>query len=140
LRRRRCPAQPLREQAHACPKTCAAAGGTPLAEEAGMSNLAHDRLDVAATQFVRAAGLQMRQEAESAIHCFQCGSTLGARHHLTTLKRLAERSARIERYLLHSSSAAAQLKRAADTALHALDAGSPARVVHALERVEALAQ
>ena len=104
-----------------------------------MSHLAHDRLDVAATQFVRAAGVQMRHEAESAIHCFERGSTLGVRHHLAALRRLAERSARIERHLLHSSSSSAQPRRAADAALQALDAGSPAGVVRALERVEALA-
>ena len=105
-----------------------------------MSRLAHDRLDYVATQFVRFAGEQMRTEAESAIHCFQCGSALGTRHHLIALRRLAERSARIQRHLLHRSSTAARVKRAADAALGALDAGSPARVVHALERVEELAQ
>jgi hypothetical protein len=102
--------------------------------------LAHDRLDRVATEFVRSAGEQIRAEAECAVHCFRCGSALGTRHHLSTLRRLAERSARIERHLLHTSASSARIKRAADAALHALDAGSPARVVHALERVEALAQ
>ena len=105
-----------------------------------MSRLAQDRLDRVATEFVRSAGEQIRVEAESAIHCFRCGSALGTRHHLSTLRRLAERSARIERHVLHTSCSSARIKRAADAALHALDAHSPARVVQALERVEALAQ
>jgi hypothetical protein len=139
LRAPRPAAQPLRERAIGRLQSRAGSAGTPLAETAGMSILAHDRLDQVATQFVRTAGVQMREEAEAAIHCYDCGSTLGTRHHLTTLRQLAERSARIERYLLHSSSSAAQLKRAADAALSALDVGSPARVVRALARVEALA-
>ena len=105
-----------------------------------MSWLSHDRLDRVAAHFVANASVQMRAEAESAIRCLRCGSALGVRQHLSTLRRLAERSARIERHILHASPSAARLRRAADAALQALDAGSPARVVHALERVEALAQ
>ena len=105
-----------------------------------MRTARQDRLGVVAAHFVRGAAAQMRLEVESAIHCFGCGSSLGVRHHLTSLRRLAERRARIERNLLHTSSAAARLRRAADAALLALEGGSPARVARALRRVEALTQ
>ncbi len=99
-----------------------------------------DRLGMVAEEFVEGAAARMRTEAESAIHCLQCGSALGVRQHLRSLRALAERRARIERNLLHRSSQAARLRRATDAALLALDGGSPARLAHALERVEALAQ
>ncbi|HXU72293.1 MAG TPA: hypothetical protein VN947_23375 [Polyangia bacterium] len=99
-----------------------------------------DRLTMAATRFVRDAGDRARGEAVSARLCLQCGSALGVRRHLTSLRALAERRARIERHLLHTSSSAARLRRAADAALRALDAGSPARLTRALARVEELAQ
>jgi hypothetical protein len=62
--------------------------------------------------FVRDAAGRMRVDAQSAIECLQCGSGLGVRHHLTSLRRLAERRARIERTILHRSSQAARLVRA----------------------------
>jgi hypothetical protein len=99
-----------------------------------------DRLSVVAQHFVHNASARMRIEAESAIRCLECGSALGVRHHLGSLRRLAQRSARIERCLLHTSSSAARLKRAADAALHALDGGNPARLTRALARIETLVQ
>ena len=105
-----------------------------------METLNHDRLGRVATRFVRDAAEQVRADAESAIQCFRCGSAAGVRHHLNSLRRLAERRARIERHLLHSSSSAARLKRAADVALSALDCASPARLARALDRVQALAR
>ena len=99
-----------------------------------------DRVAVAATRFVRDAGQRARAEAASALQCLRYGSTLGVRHHLTSLRALAERRARIERHLLHTSSSAARLRRAADAALRALEVGSPARLTRALARVEELAQ
>ncbi|MGZ3428225.1 MAG: hypothetical protein ACXVCV_16340 [Polyangia bacterium] len=100
----------------------------------------NDRLGVVASNFIRDASERMRSEAASAIQCLRCGSALGVRHHLSSLRRLAERRARIERHLLHQSSSAARVKRAADAALGALDGGSPARLARALDRVEALTE
>jgi len=74
------------------------------------------------------------------VACLQHGSALGVRHHLTSVRAIAERRARIERHLLHTSSTAARLRRAADAALLALDSGSPARLTRALTRVEELAR
>lgn len=98
-----------------------------------------DRFDGAATEFIRVAADRMRAEAASARDCLRHGSTLGVRHHLTSLRALSERRARIERHILHTSSCAARLRRAADAALAALDSGSPARLTRALARVEELA-
>jgi hypothetical protein len=105
-----------------------------------MGRLNNDRVGIVAADFIRDAAERMRSDAESAIQCLRCGSALGIRHHLTSLRRLAERRARIERHILHQSSSAARLKRAADAALGALDSGSPARLARALDRVEALAR
>jgi hypothetical protein len=93
-----------------------------------------------ARSFLRAAGEQTRVEVGQATECLRYGSLLGLRHHLRSVRSLAERRARIERHLLHESSRAARLRRAADAALSALDSGSPARITRALARVEELAQ
>ena len=100
----------------------------------------HDRLDAAATSFVRAAATRTRADARAAAECLRCGSLLGARDHLRSLRALAERRARIEHHLLHTSSRATRLRRAADAALDALDSGSTAQVTRALARVEELAR
>ena len=97
-----------------------------------------DRLAVAARSFVRHAEERARSEAAFAVECLRCGSEHGVRRHLTSLRQLAERQARIQRYILHRSARAAELRRAADAALLALDGKSPKRIVRALARVEAL--
>ncbi len=99
-----------------------------------------DRVTLAAERFVRDAAERARTEAAAAVECLRCGSALGVRHHLTALREVAERRARIERHLLRTSSTAAQLERAARAALVALDSGSPARLLRALERVVELAR
>lgn len=98
-----------------------------------------DRLGSVASRFVQDAAVRMRADADAAVECLECSSTLGVRRHLQSLRLRAERCARIERHILHRSSGAARLRRAADDALHALDGGSPARIARALARVRTLA-
>jgi hypothetical protein len=97
-------------------------------------------LGMVATRFVEDARQRMRMNAASAVECFQCDSALGVRQHLTALRDLAERRARIERNLLYRSPSCARLRRATDEALEVLDSGSHAQLAHSLERVEALAR
>lgn len=99
-----------------------------------------DRLGIVATRFVEDARQRMRVNAASAVKCFECDSTLGVRQHLTALRVLAERRARVERSLLYRSPSCTRLRRATDEALEVLDGGSHSQLAHALERVEALAQ
>jgi len=113
--------------------------GTPLAQSAGMSASNDDRLGRAARHFVRDAAERMRVDAEAALECMACSSTLGVRRHLQSLRSRAERCARIERHILHRSSRAARLRRAADDALRTLDGRSPARLARALAHVRRLA-
>jgi hypothetical protein len=104
-----------------------------------MAIYTEDRVGRVATHFVEGAAERMRDDAESAVECLECGSALGIRRHLLSLRDRAERCARIERNILHRSSHAARLRRAADDALHALDSGSPAKLARALARVRSLA-
>jgi hypothetical protein len=99
----------------------------------------HDRMGTSAEHFVQDAAARMRADADAAVECLQCSSTLGVRQHLESLRRRAERCARIERNILHRSSHAARLRRAADDALRALEGGSPARLARALAHVRTLA-
>jgi hypothetical protein len=104
-----------------------------------MSVSNQDRLGRVAAYFIHDAAEHMRADAEAALDCMACSSTLGVRRHLQSLRSRAERCARIERHILHRSSRAARLRRAADAALQALDGGSPARLARALARVRTLA-
>ena len=99
----------------------------------------NDPVGMVAVRFVLGAATKMHAKAESAIECSRLGSALGVRQNLTSLRRLAVRSERIERRMLSTSSSTARLQRATDAALEALDGASPARRAHALERIATLA-
>jgi len=104
-----------------------------------MSFSTPDRLDKAAAYFIQNAADHLRADAQAALECMACRSTLGVRRHLQAIRDRAERCARVERHILHRSSRSARLRRAADDALHALDGSSPARLARALARVRSLA-